>query len=220
MESQGRRQEAIIALEELAQQPNDNPPSDRVFYRLAWLYKDAGQSDAAARTFKLLANDHPNSELYSDALLRSAQLQMEQNEDVAATESIDRLLATPDQSDSNTRPHAMLIRAKLHARENRWQEALDVLEQLELDYCQTEFSTEITYWLAEAHFRTDSFDTASHLFARLSADPRNAVKPDWQALVPLRRAQLLATQLKWTQAAQMAQLCSKQVPRVQTSLRS
>ena len=212
LDSKGRRHDALIELEELVQRRTDHAPSAAVLYRLAWLYKKTGQISPAIRSFKRLVNRYPDSDYTANALLQTAQLQLAQFDDDASKATVIRLLDSTDQTESSIRPHALLLKAKLFARMKRWDEALNVLEDAELVYCHSEIAIDLEHWLAEAYFRTNQFDMANHLFKNLAASHRTSDNREWQALVPLRRAQLMAARSDWRAAAEQARHVRENYP--------
>ena len=97
-----------------------------------------------------------------------------------------------------------LAQVKLLAIENRWQDALHILEELELQHCNSATASDLSHWLAEAQFRVTNYKAAHHLFAKLAATPAAQKNPEWRAVVPLRLAQLHAAKSNWNEALKLA----------------
>ena len=97
-----------------------------------------------------------------------------------------------------------LAQVKLLAIESRWQDALHILEELELQHCNSATASALSYWLAEAQFRVMNYEAAHHLFAKLASTPASQKSPEWRAVVPLRLAQLHAAKSNWKEALKLA----------------
>jgi TolA-binding protein len=203
LDSLGKKQAAIITLEEAIQDPTVNRSQMvQMTYQLAWQYLTAAQYADAEKTFRTIHDQYPESLFWSDATFRLAIVESEQKKRPDALKSLERLFACA--RDSEVHPQSFLLKAKLLAEDGRWHESLAVIEQLVNQYCHLEISSEAEYWLAEANYRIDNFEAAERLFAELARRPETALNPEWQALVPLRRAQLMAIQANWRAAADQA----------------
>lgn len=207
----GRTHAAIIALEEAC---HDNTicqdDLDRVLYRLGWLYQTSNQQIAAKRAFQMLHQEHPQSPLWADATYRLAKIQTELNEIDEAAVVLERLFRSSQ--DCNIYPHALLLQANVSSKTGAWQETLSLVKQLVDEYCHLEIGREAEYWQAEASFRVGELDVARQRFRSLSFLPETAVKPQWQAIVPLRLAQLSAWNENWTEAARQARIVLDRYP--------
>ncbi len=105
-----------------------------------------------------------------------------------------------------------LAQVKQHAIANRWQDALHILEELELNHCHPAADAGLNYWLAEAHYRVKNTPAAHHRFAKLAATPAAELKPEWQAMIPLRLAQIHASESHWKKALQLARQVRNRFP--------
>jgi TolA-binding protein len=105
--------------------------------------------------------------------------------------------------DSLIQSHALYLQGQLAATAGHWKEVTRPLQRLLDKFPDTALRLPAEYWIAESCYHTGQFDEAAARFTRLDRDRADRHEP-WIALIPLRRAQLLARQEKWDEAQPIA----------------
>ncbi len=189
------------------------PTSDQrptALYQLAWVLVDLDRESEADEVFEQIHQQYTSSRYWSDATYRLAERaarpkQYEQAETLAG-EIIERcsraahgcLRALPARSSGGC--HAALGRRGAMDASVCWTSIPTSSQQLPAQY-----------WLAESHYRLRQYDEAGPLFEQL--DQQTAELSDaWVAMIPLRRAQVLAHQRKWDEAIEIASQIAHRFP--------
>ena len=172
---------------------------------LAQLELAGGNENQARKHSGLLLEKFPQSAQAVRASYWLARLAADENDSESALQhlaaALDSLevLETPEQ---HLFAQIVVLKCQLLAQNEQWQGlrefATEVLSQIQTE---TE-SVKIEFWLAEAEFRTRQFDKARTRFEKLQ--PRTTgIQEDWVAMVPLRRAQLVAQRLQWKETLKL-----------------
>ena len=97
------------------------------------------------------------------------------------------------------------------AGRQKWDEVAAAMGQLARDFPDSDLQIPASYWIAEAAYRQGNYDEAGRRLAALSL--QIAGRHDkWLAMVPLRRAQVLAQQKHWPEAQAMASRIATDFP--------
>ena len=197
---------------------------DAVLYDWAWTLHDLGRADESDKLFERLRNEHPNSRYWADATYRLAWRAFQaKDRDRAGKLAAELLAAAPsggdvpcptDGQDARIREHALYLRGQIAVAEEDWQRAREAFETLLEDCPESPRKLVAEYWIAETTYRSGDYDAAGRRFARLAQQARPRREP-WLAMVPLRRAQVLARQKKWTEAHAIASGIEAEYPHFQ-----
>ena len=133
-----RWEEAIDRLRRLESMLNemDDPPQDPAQVRMAVAqtqYRGLQNAPAAVETWRSLLRDYPDSEVAPQALISLSSHQAMSGDAEAALETLSRV---PQEypNDMASGPVAVLARARLLEREDRWAEASQAYKRIPIDY--------------------------------------------------------------------------------------
>ncbi|HEX4129290.1 MAG TPA: tetratricopeptide repeat protein [Pirellulales bacterium] len=201
---------AIAAYERLQDEFPHRLGRDAVLYNLAWAERAAGDPAAADADFLELTWDYPESRYWPDAIYRLAERALETDHADRAAALLDELLAA--RPADTILPHALYLRGQAAIAADEWQAARKPLTQLIEQFPDHALLPLAEFWLAESAYRLDDFAAARNGFDTLAARAATTTKEPWQAIVVLRRAQLLAQEKSWTEARELAESIAATFP--------
>ncbi|HKD38214.1 MAG TPA: tetratricopeptide repeat protein, partial [Pirellulales bacterium] len=143
----------------------------------------------------------PRSQFWNDATFRLADDSFTAKKTERAAKLIDELLAAKLPADLMA--HALYLKGELETAAESWDRVAEVMGQLAHDFPDSSLRLPAEYWVAEAAYRQGKFEDAGKRFA-LIADQAGGRHEKWMAMIPLRRAQVLAQEKKWADAQAMA----------------
>ncbi|RIK77583.1 MAG: hypothetical protein DCC68_17025 [Planctomycetota bacterium] len=201
---------------------------DTALYQLAWLLRErdasVSETDAARRAaeaetlFERLRHQHKQSPLWSDAVFRLAEAARDRK-DVAQVAALIAELATANEKSADGKPlvdaqtlsHAFYLQGRLAAELGDWSAADKAMTAL-VEHCpESDLKLAAQFWVAEAAYRQGEYEQAGTRFEALAADPQTTAA-SWRGMIPLRRAQVLAQQKKWSDAIALAATIEKDFP--------
>jgi len=233
------RQEAkaIELYERLTKDFADSPLVPAAMYCWAWCLRDLKRFDEANRQFEQLRRDHPKSDYWADATYRLAQSAAQAKDfdrainllselvDSADTEHAGSMTVADERRTESTGaaakvgrkvlgdmlPHALYLRAQVAVSRSKWDDAQRDLQRLMKEYSGSPLSLPAEFLRADVAYRRGEYVEAEKRFAVLSTKltERN---DRWTAMVPLRRAQVLAQQKRWPEARMLAEQIAKDYP--------
>jgi TolA-binding protein len=201
--------QAITDFERLVEKYPQLPHLDDVLYEWAWALQDSGKPAEAAKILERLCRDHRQSRLWPDVAYRLASASMEAKDYSRARELLVETLKA--KGDLKLRAHALYLQGQVAAAEENWTSLQQTMQTLLSDFPKSDLRLPATYWLAEALYRQGDYDAAGKHLERLAAEIEKQQEP-WQAMILLRRAQVLAHQRRWAEAEQVASKVEKQFP--------
>ena len=205
----GHDDEAVILYERIVREFPKNTDNDAVLYGLAWSQHDLGHGDDAEKTFRRIYQTYPNSRFWADASYRLAERASERGERDAADALLTPLI--DGECPAPVREHALYLRAQMSIDVEKWNPAEQSLTKLIHDYPEGTLRLPADFWLSEVAYRRGDFPLAQQRFDALGerlTDHSDA----WTAIIPLRRAQILAQQKQWTQAQAVAESIARDYP--------
>ena len=107
------------------------------------------------------------------------------------------------QVDAKVLQYVMFLRGRIFAAKSEWTKSREAFEQLLLAYPDTPRRLAAEFWVAESYYRQNDFSVAADRF-KLLADETHDNRESWVAMIPLRRAQILARQNQWEDAYAIA----------------
>lgn len=197
-----RKDEAASLLGRLVEEYPAFPRLDAALYQLAWLLVDQEGDDRADEVFGRLCKEYPHSRYWADATYRLA-------ERAAATDQLDRAdelaqqLMDAEQCDPQIVCHALYLMGQLAASADRWDDVEKAMQRLTIQFPDSKLRIPANYWVAESLFQRKRYDEADKRFQELS-ETTGQRQDDWVAMIPLRRAQILAQDEKWEEAFGLA----------------
>jgi TolA-binding protein len=204
-----RPQEAVVLYERLDRQFPQLPEHDAVLYEWAWALRDSGEPDKAGEIFERLRTALPKSRFWADAVYRLAERSYE-TKDYARASQLNRELIGGEPG-GDVLPHALYLEAQIAAAQNEWPRTAAPLERLIAEFPESPIVPLARYLLAEASYREADFDKAAEAFREL-AESTEGLHDKWLAMIPLRRAQILARKKEWHDAIEMAEQIETDFP--------
>lgn len=206
----GQDDEAVPLYQRIVREYPKSPDVDAVLYDLSWSLRDLGRGNDSDKVFRKLCDEHPKSRFAADATYRLAERASQQGDRETARTMLVPLLANAD-CPSDVRQHALYLLGQMAISEEKWAAAEPFLAQLVHDFPDGQLRLPGEFWLAEVAFRGSDYVTAQQRFETLAPKVADHSQP-WMAVVPLRRAQILAGQKQWPTARAMAETIAQDYP--------
>jgi TolA-binding protein len=201
--------EAAALYKRLADEFPKSTDADAVLYEWAWVERSRGDSTAAFALWSRLHDEQRTSRLWPDATCRVAQHALDEKQYDQAEKLAAELLAADNAGDIV--PHALYLQGQIAVRRERWSEVAAPLEKLLAKYAGHALALPASYWVAEADYRQQKYAEAGQRLVELEEKTRGRTEP-WVAMIPLRRAQVLAQQSRWNEALALAVEIEKRRP--------
>jgi TolA-binding protein len=201
-----RPQNAAAFYERLDNQFPQLPEREVVLYEWAWALREAGNAEKADEVFERLHAQKPHGKFWPDAVYRLAERAYEKKDFARAEQLASELIggaSAGGASASQVLPHVLYLQAQIAAAQNQWSRVAAPLERLIAESSDNPIVPLAQYLIAEAAYREGQYDRAAELFREL-AESIPGRTDTWVAMVPLRRAQILAQQKEWHDALQLA----------------
>jgi len=203
--------EAAALYDQLADEYPRHPDRDMVLYEWAWVAEALGDSDQAQELFARVHREHKGGRYWADATFRLARRAFDAEDYDEASRLAEQLLA-PDVA-PQVRESALNLRGRIAVAREDWARARESFERLLAQFPKSRHEILAEYWLADIAYRQGKQAEAARRFERL--DERIAglkQRETWMAMVPLRRAQLLAQMRSWQEAYRVASRVEQEYP--------
>ncbi|MGH7138101.1 MAG: tetratricopeptide repeat protein, partial [Pirellulales bacterium] len=177
-----------------------------VLYEWAWALREAGNAAKADEVFERLHEQKPHGRFWSDAVYRLAERAYEKKDFARAEQLVNELVGGESNGGElagQVLPHVLYLQAQIAAAQNQWSRVPAPLERLIAEFSDNPIVPLAQYLIAEAAYREGQYDRAAELFREL-AEAIPGRTDTWVAMVPLRRAQILAQQKEWHDALEIA----------------
>lgn len=197
-----RKDEAASLLERLAKEHPAFPRLDAALYQLAWLLVDLEKNDRADDVFERLCEEYPQGRYWADATYRLAERAVAADRLDRADELAQQLIDA-EHSAPEIVCHALYLKGQLAASAERWEDVDKAMQRLVSEFPDSQLRLAADYWIAESLFRRKKHDEADKRFLQINEKIGNR-QDDWLAMVPLRRAQILAQKEQWREAYGLA----------------
>ena len=181
----------------------DYPQSSKIdsaLYEWAWILSTLGETDRSEEIFGSIHDRLPGSRFWADASYRAAKAAFDKKDYDRAETIVGQLLKKD--ADRRVREFALDLRGQLAAARADWPKAREAFSKLIEEFPETERRLVAEYWIAESFYASHDYPAAAAKLDQLAKkiDPREP----WTAVVPLRRAQILALQDQWIDAYEVA----------------
>lgn len=196
-------------LRETAGRYPDFERADAVHYLWAWTLVDLGRGEEADDVFRRLADQYPQSTYWADATYRLAERAAKRGDFDRAAELTDRLLQT--EIEPQVRMHALYLDGQVAAARGAWDRVEHSMGTLVRDNPDADLVVPAEYWRAEAAYRSAKYDVAAQRYRSL-AERTEGREEEWLAMIPLRQAQILARETRWTEAQALAESIPRRFP--------
>ncbi len=202
-------EEAEKLLRQWLETYGESPQRPTALYQLAWVVHDLGRDTEADEYFEKIHEQCTDSQFWADATYRLAERAARAQQ----YERADKLAAeiTKQAQDANMVAYALYLRGQLGAAQGRWEQVVRDMQCLLDKHPASSQRWPAQYWLAEAHYRLKQYDLAGSLFDQLGQEVAELTDA-WVAMIPLRRAQVLAHQRRWDEAYEIATTIADRFP--------
>jgi TolA-binding protein len=190
------RQSAAL-YERLATEYPKLPEADAVLYEWAWVLSDLGRTAESVALFERLRREHPQSRYGADATYRIARQAFAAKDYARASELAAEVLA--GNPDAAIREHTLYLRGQIAAAREDWDQVHQAFTALAKDFPESPSRLVAEYWVAEAAYRRRDYQAAGKLLDDLARRTQGR-RDSWLAMIPLRRAQVLAQLNQWSEA--------------------
>lgn len=212
----GKRDTAIEHYRQLAEQPITFTEQDHALYEWAWVHLDADQDQHASQVFRLLLENHPDSELSGDALINIAESHYRERDYASCKKALRTLqsaLNNQESGEQKTRlQHAIWYRnGRLAVDQKQWNQCRAPFTSLLESATDTQMVHEARFWIAETDYQTGNYRTSEEAFGHLIEDVHNS-DTSWINTARLRKCQTIAAQERWKEAIQSAHTLLQSFP--------
>jgi TolA-binding protein len=205
----GQDEKALPLYERIVREYPNNPDLDATLYGWAWCLRDLGRGKESDKAFRQLYEQLPNSRFWADATFRLAERAVQHGERNVAATYVDQLLSVD--CPAPVLQHTLYLQAQIAISDQKWSAAEPLLQRLVEEHPDCALRLPAEFWLAEVSYRGGDFNAAMHRFDALT--PRISQRDEtWMAIVPLRRAQMLAEQKQWSTARTIAESIVRDFP--------
>jgi TolA-binding protein len=207
-----RRNDNRQANEQYAQLLAEYPKEtfvDAALYERAWVLRELKDEPSSLAQFERLHKDFSDSRFWSDATFRMAEHAYAEKRYGDAEKLLAALVDR--QPDQGNQPHVLFLQGQLAAATQQWAETAEAMQQLVERHPDHALRSLAEYWVAESHYRRGKHDEAQPRLTLLAEQTESQREP-WMAMIPLRRAQILAGEKKWKEAQQLAVTIAERFP--------
>lgn len=205
----GQQREAAKLLTRLVDEHPKFAQRDAALYELGWAHEELQEPALCEAAHVKLVAEYPDSEYFADAAYSLAEKSARRKETVKAIELVDQVLA--NETAAGVRENALYLRGQLAATQSDWKAVAKCMGQHAEQFPESLVHLSARYWQAEAAFRQNDFAAAGEQLTTLDAAIRSR-QDAWLGIVPLRRAQCLAQQKRWSEALKLAESVAQRYP--------
>ncbi len=202
-------EQAVALFERFVRDFPEHAELDRALYDWAWALQDLKRGEAATAAFQRIHLEFRQSKVWPDATYRLAQQAFEARHLAEAKKLTSAVLDAACSAD--LRQHVLYLKGQIAAAESDWDEVRDTFETLAKDHPEGPFRWIAEFWTAESSYRKQDYAAAAAKLQEIAQQTRGRGDP-WLAMIPLRRAQILAHQEKWKEARDLAAGIAKDSP--------
>ncbi len=225
----GQNEQAASLCERFVKEHPQSARLDVAYYQWAWALRELNRPAESAQQFEQLRKTCPQSRYWTDATYRLANAAFGAKDyataDRLVSEALDRTATSQDLAvdggdrdeptggpkRSQVRPYALFLRGQIAAAKNDWPKTREAFEAFLKEFPDSPRRLIAEFWIAEAHYRQGDFAAAGPRFDQL-AKQITPPRESWMAMIPLRRAQMLVRQNRWTDAQAMAERIAADFP--------
>ena len=192
---------AAALYQRLASQYPQYPKLDAVLYQWAWALSELHKPDDAGRLFERLHKEFPQSRYWADTTCRLAQRALDAKDYDRALGLAAEVLAA--KVAPKVREYALFLRGQVEVAKADWPKVGEAFTALAKEFPDSQRRLVAEFWIAEALYRQGDYAAAGPRLERLAQQVPQKREP-WMAMIPLRRAQALALQDRWSDAYAIA----------------
>ncbi len=210
-------QKAAEAYRKIVDECPEFADRDAALYRWAWTTREMGRPEESDRLFERLRKEYPTSRFATDAGCRLTERALDAGDHAKASAMIDEVLGDEPSAGANdpdvvqARQYAMFLRGRVAESRSDWPKVREAYEAFVKESPNSPRRPLADFWIAESYYRQGDHAAASERFDRLAEQIGTDRKP-WMAMIPLRRAQILAQQDQWNDAYRIATTIAEDFP--------
>ena len=186
-----------------------HPEADTALYEWAWVAAELGKTAESNRLLERVRKEHPQGRYAADATYRLAQGAFAAKDYDRAAKLVAEVLAVA--ADSETGEHSLYLQGQIHVVRQEWDRVRDTFETFAERFPNSPRRLVADYWVADVTYRRGRYEEAGKLLERLAQLTRGRTDP-WLAMIPLRRAQVLAQSKKWSETYLIASRIEEDFP--------
>ncbi len=175
---------------------------DAVLYEWAWVLQELHRTNDSMQRFQQLHDTCPRSRFWADATYRMAQEAFRAKQYDRSAALAREVLGRP--GDPRVREYAAYLLGQVAVARRDWLKARVAFEAFTRQFPGSNRRMVAEFWTAEALYRQNDFRAAGRRFDALAKQSDGPQRQSWMAMIPLRRAQLLARENHWDEAYQIA----------------
>jgi TolA-binding protein len=193
----GQHRQAAAQFERLAREFPHRTELDAVLYQWAWALADAGSPAESLQVLERIYREQRESRFWPDVAYRLAERASDAQEYPRAEALAAEILHA--RTDPKIREHTMYLVGQIAVAQHAWPRVQQAFEKLIHEFPQSATRRTADYWIAEALYRQGDYAAAGERFDRLAQETEK-LHESWMAMIPLRRAQVLAQRKQWAEA--------------------
>ncbi|NQU22315.1 MAG: tetratricopeptide repeat protein, partial [Candidatus Nealsonbacteria bacterium] len=175
----------------------EHAQAETVLYEWAWVLAELGKTAESSGLFERVRKEHSQGRYAADATYRLAQRAFAAKDfDGAAKLTAEVLAAAPD---SEPGEHALYLQGQIYVVRQDWDRVRSTFEAFAKRFPNSRRRLAADYWIADVTYRRGQYEEAGKLLEQLAQLTRGRTDA-WLAMIPLRRAQVLAQSKKWNEA--------------------
>ncbi|HEV3022212.1 MAG TPA: tetratricopeptide repeat protein, partial [Pirellulales bacterium] len=207
----GRHDAAAALFERFDREFPQLPEHETALYEWAWSLRDLGQPADADALFERLRAAVPHGRHWEHAVYRLAERAYQTKDYPRARALVNELIA--GQAGANVLPHALFLQGQVAVASERSAEVDAPLERLVREFPESPLKAKAEFFQADAAYLRGDYSQAEARFTQL-ADETKGRNDTWLAMIPLRRAQMLANEERkqWSEALELALPIESQYP--------
>jgi TolA-binding protein len=204
-----QHESAAVKYRQFATDYPESSNRDAALYEGAWMLQTIGKKDEAIQQFQTLHEAYPQSVFWADATYRLAQQAFEAKNFEQSASLANEVLHGKDE---RVREFASYLLGQIAVAKNDWSAARKAFETFIETYPNSSRRSAVAFWIAETFYRQSDWEAAGPRFEELGKQIETK-QESWMAMVPLRRAQILAQKEQWDDAYSIASSIAEKYPR-------
>jgi TolA-binding protein len=207
----GRHDAAAALYERFDREFPQSPEHETVIYEWAWSLRDLDNSADADALFERLRAAVPHGRYWEHAVYRLAERAYQSSDFPRSQTLLTELIG--GQAGASVLPHALFLQGKVAVASRKWAEVDAPLERLVREFPDSPLKANAEFLQANAAYLQGDFQQAEARFVKLAEETKGRADT-WLAMIPLRRAQMLAREdrKQWSEALELALPIESQYP--------
>ena len=204
--------EADALYARVAEQHPQAPQRYTALYLRAWVLIDLDRATEAEKLFRQINQKQKDSPYWFDATYRLAERAMERRDFDRTQRLAGEIIDVGGTDDMLC--HTLFLQGQVAAMREHWDQVTGPMRRLADEFSDHVLELPARYWIAEAAYRLENYEQADTLFSDLEKRTPDA-NSKWVAMIPLRRAQMMAHTRDWQSAQKLVCDLAERFPEFQ-----